>query len=342
MQPIICMDKNVISLSHGSGGLISRELVEGLFLKRFHNNALMDLEDASILNLPMEKIAFTTDSFVVNPIFFPGGDIGRLAVCGTVNDLSMMGAKPLYLSVGFIIEEGFLIEDLKKIVDSMGEAAEEAEVSIVCGDTKVVERNAADNIFINTAGIGVIPEDVDISVKNAVPGDVIIVNGNIGDHGIAVLSQRKGLHFKTYIKSDVAPLNGLTALMIQKTRNIHTMRDPTRGGLATTLKEIAIGSNVGIEIDEERIPVSEGVRKACELLGLDWLYLANEGKAVVVVPEEEGEQLIETMKRHPYGEGAKIIGRVVPNSPGIVTMRNAYGVRRVIEMLAGEQYPRIC
>jgi hydrogenase expression/formation protein HypE len=336
------MDEKLILLGHGSGGGMSHELIEGLFVRYFGNPLLLPLEDASTFRLPPGKAAFTTDSYVVKPLFFPGGNIGRLSVCGTVNDLSMRGAEPLYLSAGFIIEEGFAVADLERIVVSMSEAAHEAGVSIVCGDTKVVERRAADGLYINTAGVGVVPEGVDISVRRALPGDAVIVSGTIGDHGVTVLSQRQSLHFRSPLVSDVAPLNRLVRSMLDAAPTVHALRDPTRGGIATTLKEIAASSSVGIEIDEERIPVSDAVKAACEMLGLDYLYLANEGKLVAVVPEADAGRVLDAMRGNVYGKDAVVIGRVTQEHPGIVTMRNAYGIRRIVEMLASDQFPRIC
>lgn len=322
---------------------MSHELISGLFVRHFKNPMLLPLEDASLLGPSRPgTLAFTTDSYVVKPLFFPGGDIGRLSVCGTVNDLSMRGAEPLYLSCGFIIEEGFAVEDLERIVVSMAEAAKEAGVSIVCGDTKVVERGAADGVYINTAGIGVVPEDVSVSVEHAQPGNAVIVSGTMGDHGITVLSQRQGLHFTAAVRSDVAPLNGLVKSMLEASTQVHVMRDPTRGGLATTLKEIAASSRVGIEIEEEKIPVAEGVKRACEMLGLDHLYLANEGKLVAVVAEEQAGRVLSAMKETAYGRDAAIIGSVTAAHPGVVTMKNPFGIRRVVEMLASDQFPRIC
>jgi len=321
---------------------MSHELIEGLFVRYFGNPLLLPLEDASTFRLPPGLAAFTTDSYVVKPLFFPGGNIGRLSVCGTVNDLSMRGAEPLYLSAGFIIEEGFAVADLERIVVSMSEAAHEAGVSIVCGDTKVVEKHAADGLFINTAGVGVVPEGVDISVRRALPGDAVIVSGTIGDHGVTVLSQRQSLHFRSPLVSDVAPLNKLVRSMLDAAPSVHALRDPTRGGIATTLKEIAATSSVGIEIDEERIPVSDAVKAACEMLGLDYLYLANEGKLVAVVPEADAGRVLDAMRGNVYGKDAVVIGRVTQEHPGIVTMRNAYGIRRIVEMLASDQFPRIC
>ena len=336
------MDDKLILLGHGSGGLLSHELIEKLFLPHFGNAVLSPLEDAALFEAPDARLAFTTDSYVVKPIFFPGGDIGRLAICGTVNDLSMRGARPLHLSAGFIIEEGLPIDDLERIVASMHAAADEAGVTIVCGDTKVVEKHAADKLFINTSGVGAVAPHVDISVSNARPGDSVIVSGTMGDHGVTVLSQRQGLQFKSIIRSDVAPLNGLVQEMLAACPGIRAMRDPTRGGLATTLNEIARSSKVGIEIEEDRVPVSKAVERACELLGLDYLYLANEGKLVALVPKEETERLLKVMRNHVYGSGASVIGQVTSERPGRVVIRNRFGIKRFVEVLASDQFPRIC
>ncbi|MGD0230564.1 MAG: hydrogenase expression/formation protein HypE [Syntrophorhabdales bacterium] len=337
------MDENVILLGHGSGGGLSHELIEGIFVRHFGNPLLLPLEDASVFPLRGGgRMAFTTDSYVVKPLFFPGGDIGRLSVCGTVNDLSMRGAEPLYLSAAFIIEEGFAVADLTRIVVSMAEAAREAGVSIVCGDTKVVERRAADGLFITTAGVGLVPDDAGVSIEHARPGDAVIVSGTMGDHGVTILSQRQGLHFKSPLRTDAAPLNRLVKDMLDASSRVHVMRDPTRGGIATTLKEIAAGSSVGIDIDEEAIPVSDAVRGACEMLGLDYLYLANEGKLVAAVPDADAGRVLDAMKGNVYGRQAAIIGHVTSEHPGIVTIRNAFGARRIVEMLASDQFPRIC
>ncbi len=350
MQPATCnvlfcgapMDEKLILLGHGSGGLLSHELIEKIFLRHFGNALLSPLEDSALFESPEHLLAFTTDSYVVKPIFFPGGDIGRLAVCGTVNDLSMRGARPLHLSAGFIIEEGLLIDELETVVASMRAAAEEAGVTIVCGDTKVVERHAADRLFINTSGVGTVAPNLNISVSNARPGDAIVVSGTVGDHGVTILSQRQGLQFKSSIRSDAAPLNGLVQEMLASGAGIHAMRDPTRGGLATTLNEIARSSKVGIEIDESRIPVSDAVERACEMLGLDYLYLANEGKLVAAVAEKETERLLDVMHNHKYGKAAVAIGLVTGEHPGRVVVRNPFGIRRVVGILASDQFPRIC
>ncbi|MBN1693015.1 MAG: hydrogenase expression/formation protein HypE, partial [Dehalococcoidales bacterium] len=288
------------------------------------------------------RLAFTTDSYTVNPIFFPGGDIGKLAVCGTVNDLAMSGAKPLYLSLAFIIEEGLPLADLKKILASIKKAADESGVKIVTGDTKVVDKGGADKLFINTAGVGIVPEGVDISASNAKPGDKIILSGTIGDHGIAVLSQREGLKFKTPVPSDCAPLQELVADMLSVTKNIHCMRDPTRGGIATTLNDFAEKSGAGIIIEEEKVPVAKAVLAACELLGLDPLYIANEGKLAAIVPAKDADSVLAAMKENKYGRNACIIGEVVAEHPGRVIMKTSLGASRIIDVPVGELLPRIC
>ena len=332
---------NQILLSHGSGGKLTHQLIKDIFIKYFDNPILSQMNDSAVFSTS-GKLAFTTDSYVVNPIFFPGGDIGKLAVNGTVNDLSMMGAKPIYISTGFIIEEGFSIEELEKVARSIKEASEEAEVEIVTGDTKVVERGKADKLFINTSGIGIIPEEIDIRGDNARPGDAVIVSGTIGDHGIAILSQRKDLHFSTVIKSDTAPLNKMVEGMIRAVKEIHVLRDPTRGGLATTLNEIAKASSVGIEISEPEIPVSAPVENACNLLGLDPLYIANEGKLVAIVPRDKVEELLEVMRKFLYGKEAKVIGEVTQGHPQTVLLRTRLGAHRILDMLTGDPLPRIC
>lgn len=333
---------DTILLDHGSGGRASHELVRHVFLPQFKNDLLDSLEDSTVFQIGEHKIAFSTDTYTVDPIFFPGGDIGCLAVHGTVNDVAMRGAEPLYLSVGFIIEEGFPMADLGRILQSMKEAAEAAGVQIIAGDTKVVNRGSVDKIFINTSGVGVIRNNRDIAGKNAQVGDVVLVSGTVGDHGTTVLSMREGLSFEAPIQSDSAPLNGLVADMMAVSDQIHAMRDPTRGGLATTLNEIALQSNVGIELIEAHIPVREGVTGACELLGLDPLYLANEGKLVAFVAPEDADQVLDCIKAHPYGKDAAIIGRAVSENRGRVFMKTGVGGTRIIDMLAGEQLPRIC
>jgi hydrogenase expression/formation protein HypE len=332
--------ENKILLAHGSGGKLMHDLIRS-YLQDLGNPILEKMDDSAVFSVK-GKMAFTTDSYTVNPLFFPGGDIGRLAVCGTVNDLAMSGAKPLYLSLAFIIEEGLLVADLKKILGSIKKAAEEADVKIVTGDTKVVNKGSADRLFINTAGVGIVPEGVDVSAANARPGDKIILSGNIGDHGIAVLSQREGLKFSTPIPSDCAPLNGLTSDMLKITKNIHCMRDPTRGGLATTLNDFAESSKAGIRIEEGQIPIDKAVLAACELLGLDPLYIANEGKLVAVVPAKDAGAVLAAMKKHNYGRNAAIIGEVTAEHPGRVVMKTALGASRIIDMPVGELLPRIC
>lgn len=336
------MAEEKILLAHGSGGKLSHDLIKQVFLPRFLNPFLEPLDDSAKITNRRGLIAFTTDSYVVNPIFFPGGDIGKLAVCGTVNDLSMIGAAPSYLSLSLIIEEGFSIELLKQIVSSIHQAAEQSGVSIVTGDTKVVEHGAADQLFINTAGIGWIRPGVDLSSINAKPGDRILLNGYLGDHEIAILSQREGFKFQVELRSDCAPLNDLVGKMLDACPSIRCMRDPTRGGLATTLNEIASMSNVGMVIEEEKIPIRESVRGICELLGLDPLYLANEGKLIAICPPDEANRLLEVMKDHPLGTNGKIIGKVTEEYPKRVILHTLIGGHRIVDMLTGGQYPRIC
>jgi hydrogenase expression/formation protein HypE len=332
-----------ILLAHGSGGKLSHDLIKRIFLPQFSNPFLEPLDDGAKIENRNGAIAFTTDSYVVNPLFFPGGDIGKLAVCGTVNDLSMVGAVPSYLSLSFIMEEGFSIELLKRIVSSIHEAAEQAGVTIVTGDTKVVEHGAADQLFINTSGIGWIRAGTNLSGSNAKPGDSILLSGDLGDHEIAILSQREGFHFEgELIRSDCAPLNDLVEKMLDVCPSIRCMRDPTRGGLATTLNEIASASDVGMIIEEENIPVRESVRGVCELLGLDSLYLANEGKLIAICPPEETNHVWEVMKDHPLGKDGRVIGRITENNPRRVILHTLIGGHRILDMLTGTQYPRIC
>jgi hydrogenase expression/formation protein HypE len=341
-----------ITLAHGSGGRAMHELVEGLFLEYLRSPLLEALEDQAVFEIGSadgpSRLAFTTDSYVVTPIFFPGGDIGRLAINGTVNDLAMSGARPLYLSAGFILEEGFPIVDLRRILTSMHAAAEEARVQIVTGDTKVVQKGSADKIFINTAGVGVLESPIKISATRAQVGDKVILSGTIGDHGTTIMVARGDLELETEIESDTAPLGALVREMLDATARagmvdaLHCLRDPTRGGLATTLNEIALSSEVCIEIHEGLIPVREEVKGACEILGLDPLYVANEGKLVALVSSEAAELLVESMRRNPYGRDACIIGEVKREPQGIVTMRTGFGGTRIVDMLVGEQLPRIC
>jgi len=330
-----------ILLAHGSGGKLAHELVEEIFVKAFDNPILARLDDSAAIDFS-GRLAFTTDSYVVSPIFFPGGDIGKLAVCGTVNDLAMCGAKPLYLSLSLIIEEGLTQSELKTIVGSVQRAAREAGVKIVTGDTKVVHRGSADKLFINTAGIGIVPDGVDISGSSAKLGDKVLLSGPIGDHGIAVLSKREGLSFSTRLESDCAPLNSLVADMLNASSNIHCMRDPTRGGLATTLNELAKQSKVGIRIDEKKVPVRDEVLAACEMLGLDPLYIANEGKLVAIVPAEDADKVLKAMQGNHYGKETSLIGEVIEKNPGRVVMRTMIGASRIVDMMVGDQLPRIC
>lgn len=340
--PLPKSDSPKILLSHGSGGLLSHKLIQDVFLSRFSNPELDLLHDGALLDISDIRIAFTTDSYVVDPLFFPGGDIGTLAVNGTINDLSVCGAKALYISAAFIIEEGFDTEELIKIADSMTHAADIAGVRIVTGDTKVVERGKGDKVFINTSGIGLIENDVLISPKRCAAGDVIIINGSIAEHGIAIMSKRQGFEFESEIQSDCAALNGLVQNILCATKNIHTMRDPTRGGLASVLNEIAEASGTEIILEETQIPVRQQVRAACEILGLDPLHIANEGKVLLFAPEEEAEKILNVMRAHPLGKDAALIGRVADKSRGEVFMRTEIGTLRKVDMLTGEQLPRIC
>ena len=332
-----------IVMGHGGGGKLGNELVEHLFLPAFRNPALESLGDASILELGSGRIAMSTDSFVVQPLFFPGGSIGELAVNGTVNDLAVSGAIPKYLSASFILEEGFPLAQLAAIVEAMAAAAAIAGVQIVTGDTKVVERGHGDGVYINTTGVGQLRSDVSVGPKNARPGDVILVSGTIGDHGMAIMSVREGLEFESQIRSDCAALNGMIAALLDAAgAHIHAMRDPTRGGLSSTLNEIAQASGVGMEIDEARLPVRMEVQSACELLGLDPVYVANEGKAVFFVAAEAAEQVLAILRAHPLGKDAAVIGRVVAQHKGMLVARTAMGANRVIAPQIGEQLPRIC
>ncbi len=334
--------KDTVLLGHGSGGRLSAELIREVFLPALENPVLARLDDQAIVNVNGQRLAMTTDSFVVKPLFFPGGDIGSLAVHGTVNDLAMGGATPLFLSAAFIIEEGFAMGELRRVVDSMHRAATGAGVQVVTGDTKVVEKGKGDGLFINTTGIGLVPEGLELSADRARPGDKVLLSGNIGDHGIAILAQREGLEFETQIQSDSAALNGLVAQMLAASREIRCMRDPTRGGVSSTLNEIAQQSNVGIELQEQTIPVREEVRGACELLGLDPLYVANEGKLIAIVAPEAADVILRAMRGHKLGTDAQIIGTVKDTNAGLVTMRTAMGTTRIVDMLAGDQLPRIC
>lgn len=331
-----------ITLAHGGGGTASADLLKKYFLPAYGNSILNQLGDQAIVTIPGGRLAFTTDSYVIDPIFFPGGNIGSLCVHGTVNDLVMCGAVPRFLSVGFIIEEGFLLSDLEIIIKSMAEAARLSGVQIVTGDTKVVARGSADRIFINTSGIGEIPPGIDIRPDCVKPGDKIILSGTIGDHGIAVLTHRKELSFEVNLKSDSAPLYDLVKNMLEVEPKISMMRDPTRGGLASTLNEIAQSSRTGIVIQETAIPVLDEVKSVCEILGFDPLYVANEGKLVAFVPSESAEKVLDAMRIHPLGKNAAVIGEVRAKEPGIVEMKTKFIGSRIIQMQTGEQLPRIC
>lgn len=336
------MKTGKVLLDHGSGGNLSHSLIKDMILPVFDNPILAQLNDGAVINIGNERLAFSTDSYVVDPVFFPGGNIGDLAVNGTVNDLAMLGAVPLFLSAGLIIEEGFSISDLNAIVFQMGLAAKKAGVKIVTGDTKVVPKNAADKIFINTSGIGRIPEGVEISGHRAKPGDKIILSGTIADHGIAILSRRAEMKFDSSVTSDTAALNFMVQSMLDVERDIHVLRDPTRGGLGTTLNEIAGQSGVGIKIYEDRIPVNPQVASLCELLGFDPLYIANEGKLIAVVSKDCADSVLAAIRKDELGKNACIIGEVVDGHAGRVFMQTRIGGVRIVDMLTGEQLPRIC
>jgi hydrogenase expression/formation protein HypE len=345
--PIPIFEHKQIVLGHGSGGKLTADLIDKIFLPAFRNPVLDKLDDQAVLTIGGARLAFTTDSFVVTPIFFPGGDIGRLAVHGTVNDLAMSGARPLYLSAAFILEEGLPVDDLRRVVESMRAAAVDAGVQFVTGDTKVVDRGKGDQIFITTTGIGVIEPGVNISADRARPGDVVLLSGYLGDHGMAIMSQREGLEFEGAIESDCASLNGLVAAMLATPPAggadfIHCLRDPTRGGAATTLNEIAKRANVGMLLREQSIPVRESVRGACEVLGLDPLYVANEGKLIAIVRADMAEAVLRQMREHPLGRDAAIVGKIVSEHPGMVLMKTEVGGTRVLDVMFGEQLPRIC
>lgn len=340
--PLPLRDYPQIVLGHGSGGRLSADLIRHLFVPLFDNPALSALNDQAVLDINGARLAFTTDSFVISPLFFPGGDIGSLAVHGTINDLAVSGAQPLYLSAGFILEEGLPMDDLGRIVTSMAEACRATGVQLVTGDTKVVNKGKGDGVFINTAGIGLVPSGVHIAADRARPGDVILVSGTIGDHGMAIMSVREGLNFETALVSDSAPLHTLVAAMLQVTPDIHCLRDATRGGVAAVLNELAEQSRVGFVIEEAAIPVRPAVMAACEMLGIDPLYVANEGKLVAVVPREHAGAVLEAMRRHPLGADAAIIGEVVAEHPGLVLARTVIGGRRVVDLPLGEILPRIC
>ena len=336
------MKTDKILLDHGSGGKMSHRLIGEIMLPIFDNPILSPLNDGAIFDIKGNRLAFSTDTYVVDPIFFPGGCIGDLAINGTVNDLAMCGATPLYLSVGLVIEEGFPMTDLEKILKKMSIAAEKAGVKVVTGDTKVVTKGAADKIFINTSGIGQIPEQVDISGHRACPGDKIILSGSIADHGVAVLTQREGMTFDSSVFSDTAPLNHLVNKMLSVCRDIHVLRDPTRGGVATALNEIAGKSDVGIRIYEEKIPLKDDVAGICELLGLDPIYIANEGKLLAFVEPNHADAVLKAIMEDDFGKDASVIGEVVSDYPGKVIMQTSIGGTRIIDMLTGDQLPRIC
>jgi len=331
-----------IVLGHGSGGKLTSDLIQKVFLPAFDNHYLSRLDDQAVLQLNGSQVAFTTDAFVVTPIFFPGGDIGRLAINGTINDLAMSGAKPLYIAAAFILEEGLATEELQRVVNSMSAAAREANVLLVTGDTKVVNRGKGDKLFITTTGLGLVDHSVQISADRARPGDKILLSGTIGDHGMAIMSQRENLEFESTIESDTAALHTLVAAMLTASADIHCLRDPTRGGVATTLNEIASTSRVGMVIDERQIPVRETVKGACEILGLDPLYVANEGKLLAVVAPDSTANVLRKMREHPLGYDAQVIGEVVSDHQGMVLMKTGIGGTRVVDVLFGEQLPRIC
>jgi hydrogenase expression/formation protein HypE len=331
-----------ILLGHGSGGKLSADLLQQVFLPALGNPVLNRLDDQAIVTLNGIHLAVTTDSFVVKPLFFRGGNIGSLAVHGTINDLAMGGAEPLWLSAAFILEEGLPLETLRRVVDSMHEAATQAGVQIITGDTKVVEKGSADGLFINTTGIGRVRDSVSLSASSAKPGDIVLVSGFLGDHGIAILAEREGLQFETHVTSDSAPLHDLVAQLLAATREIRCLRDPTRGGLSSTLNEIAASSHVGMELDEAAIPVREEVRGACEMLGLDPLYVANEGKLVAIVAPSAAQSALRALRNHPLGKHAAIIGRVTATHPCMVALWTPLGTTRIVDLLAGDQLPRIC
>jgi hydrogenase expression/formation protein HypE len=329
-------------MAHGAGGRLSQELTARIFMPHLRNAFLDQLDDQAKFDVVQGRMAFSTDTYVVSPLFFPGGNIGELAVNGTVNDLAVGGAVPLYLGAGFILEEGLPLAELEAIVKSMADAARRAGVMIVAGDTKVVQKGQCDRIFINTSGVGFIREGIDLSCRNLRPGDAVVVSGTVGDHGMAVMTTREGLSFQSRISSDTAALNGMIHAVLDLVPGVHAMRDPTRGGVAATLNELASSSSVGIELDESSIPVHEEVRGAAELLGIDPLTVANEGKVLIVLPESDAETALSVIRAHEHGREASIIGRVVADHPGMVLMKTPFGSRRIVEMPLGEQLPRIC
>ncbi len=340
--PLPLRDSPSIVMGHGGGGAMSAELVEHVFLPAFGDQALAELGDAAVVEVAGARLAFSTDSFVVRPLFFPGGSIGDLAVNGTVNDLAMSGAAPLFLSTAFILEEGTDVTQVGAVAQRVGKAAAAAGVRVVTGDTKVVEKGHGDGVYLNTAGVGLVPDGVDIRPDRAEPGDVVIVSGDIGVHGIAIMSVREGIEFGAEVESDCQPLHGLVAAMLAVTHDLHALRDPTRGGVATTLNEIAKASSVGVALDERTLPIPEVVHNACSFLGLDPLQVANEGKLVAFVPRDQADAVLAAMRAHPAGAGATIIGTCVPEHPGMVSARTGFGAERVVDLPLGEQLPRIC
>jgi hydrogenase expression/formation protein HypE len=340
--PLPITDYDRVLMAHGGGGTLSHQLIHKMFFDHFDNDILKTEHDGAVFTVGKQRLAFTTDSYVVKPIFFPGGDIGELAVYGTVNDLAVCGADPLYISVGFIIEEGFSMEDLWKVVQSMKSAAEQSSVEIVTGDTKVVDHGKGDKIFINTSGVGVLLPDINISSDRIQTGDKIIVSGKIAEHGIAILSSREEFDFETTVESDTAPLNKMIKNILDEFPDVHMMRDPTRGGISSALNEIASQSRCGIFLEEQEIPVAEEIKAICEILGLDPLYIANEGKVLLFVPPATAAGVLKMMHKHPYGKDARIIGEVVADHPGRVVMKTHIGSNRIVDMLSGEQLPRIC
>ncbi len=338
------LNPDKILLSHGNGGRLMHELISGLFLRHFSNSILDEQSDSAILPVDTAEIAFTTDSFVIDPLFFPGGNIGKLAVCGTVNDLSVSGATPLYISVSLIIEEGFPMKDLEMIVRSLAEEAVKAGVTIVTGDTKVVNKGKCDKLFINTAGIGRLDRGRNLAgrFRSVIPGDVIIINGSLGDHGMAVMNARESFNFRSPVLSDCCCLNGLIGQVLDQSSTVRFMRDATRGGVATVLNELCGKIPFGIEVDEESLPLDKGVSAMCEILGFDPLYIANEGKVIIVAGEVESRHILELLHSHEFGQEAAIIGRVVRDHPGKVVLKTSTGGKRIIDVLTGDQLPRIC
>ena len=332
----------IVNISHGSGGLAMTQLIDELFVKHFDNELLNQANDQAIFNVEAGRIAMSVDCHVVSPLFFPGGDIGSLSIHGTINDVAMSGAKPLYLTAGFILEEGYPLADLEKIVISMAKAAKDAGVGIITGDTKVVEKGNGDGVFITTTGVGIVPKGVNISGDRAQVGDAVIVNGTMGDHGVVIMSSRANLEFETTLESDSAALHTLVADMVKVAPDIHCLRDPTRGGLAATLNELALQSDVGVKLYESEIPIKAGVLSSCELLGLDQLYVANEGKLVCICSQDDANKLLETMQAHPLGKDAAIIGEVIKDNNNFVQMKTKFGGTRIVDWISGEQFPRIC